>query len=148
VRLVGDAAARHSPLTFCGFGASVRGLAQTARGIAAAVEDPAARCAPCDAPVHAGTGALAALMAQPPRGMPAGDMNALLDAAFAVLHGMGNEAYAALLRDEMGPADFVRFLRETAARRPRVYREVFGSLGASAVGRWGVGMMRELVRAG
>jgi len=148
VRLVGDAAARHSPLTFCGFGASVRGLARTAGDLARAVEDPGARCAPCDAPVHAGTGALAALMAQPPRGMGPGDMNALLDAAFGVLHGMGNDDYAALLRDEMGPADFVRFLRETASLRPRVYREVFGSLGVGAVGRWGVGMVRELMRAG
>ena len=148
VRLVGDAAARHSPLTFCGFGASVRSLARTAEEIGRAAENPDARSVPCDAPVHAGTGALAALMARPPRRMAAGEMNALLDTAFSVLHGMGNDAYAALLRDEMGPADFIRFLRTTAGIRPRVYREVFGSLGVGAVGRWGAGLMRELVRAG
>jgi lycopene cyclase CruA len=100
-----------------------------------------------DAPVHSGTGALAALMAKPAGGARAGEMNALLDTAFAVLHAMGNDAYAALLRDEMQPADFVRFLRETAARRPEVYREVVSTLPLRAIGRWGAGLARELYRA-
>ncbi|WP_437984224.1 lycopene cyclase [Sorangium sp. So ce117] len=150
VRLVGDAAARHSPLTFCGFGANVRELAATAADLARAVREPGARrtSAPArDAPVHSGTGALAALMAKPAGGARAGEMNALLDTAFAVLHAMGNDAYAALLRDEMQPADFVRFLRETAARRPEVYREVVSTLPLRAIGRWGAGLARELYRA-
>ncbi|WP_437279595.1 lycopene cyclase [Sorangium sp. So ce375] len=147
VRLVGDAAARHSPLTFCGFGASVRGLATTAADLARAVREPGAPAAERDAPVHAGTGALAALMAKPAGGARAGEMNALLNTAFAVLHAMGNDAYAALLRDEMQPADFVRFLRETAARRPEVYREVVSALPLRAIGRWGAGLARELYRA-
>ncbi|WP_437943809.1 lycopene cyclase [Sorangium sp. So ce281] len=150
VRLVGDAAARHSPLTFCGFGANVRELAATAADLARAVREPGARRALAtarDAPVHSGTGALAALMAKPAGGARAGEMNALLDTAFAVLHAMGNDAYAALLRDEMQPADFVRFLRETAARRPEVYREVVSALPLRAIGRWGAGLARELYRA-
>ncbi|MGK4007486.1 lycopene cyclase [Sorangium sp. So ce1036] len=147
VRLVGDAAARHSPLTFCGFGASVRELATTAADLARAVEDPGAPRAARDAPVHSGTGALAALMARPAGGARAGEMNALLDTAFAVLHAMGNDAYAALLRDEMQPADFIRFLRETAARRPEVYREVVRALSLRALGRWGAGLARELLRS-
>ncbi|XYH99133.1 lycopene cyclase [Sorangium sp. So ce1128] len=147
VRLVGDAAARHSPLTFCGFGANVRELAATAADLARAVREPGAPSAARDAPVHAGTGALAALMARPPGGARGGEMNALLNTAFAVLHAMGNDTYAALLRDEMQPADFVRFLRETAARRPEVYREVVSALPIRAIGRWGAGLARELYRA-
>ncbi|MGK3967009.1 lycopene cyclase [Sorangium sp. So ce118] len=147
VRLVGDAAARHSPLTFCGFGANVRELAATAADLARAVREPGAPSAARDAPVHAGTGALAALMARPPGGARGGEMNALLNTAFAVLHAMGNDSYAALLRDEMQPADFVRFLRETAARRPEVYREVVSALPIRAIGRWGAGLARELYRA-
>jgi len=153
VVLVGDAAARHSPLTFCGFGATLRSLGPSADAILRAVERPteAANGVMCDAPIHTGTGALARLMASPsldPRRKD--EMNALLDTAFATLHSMGsmgNEAYAALLRDEMSPDDFVRFLRQTAAKRPRVYVDVFGSLGALEVGRWGSGILRELLRA-
>ena len=102
----------------------------------------------CDAPVHAGAGALAAVMARPPRRMGTEGMNALLDTAFSVLHARGNEFYASLLRDEMSAADFVGFLRKTAALRPSVYREALGALGAGAIGRWGTGLLREYVRAG
>jgi lycopene cyclase CruA len=59
---------------------------------------------------------------------------------------MGEDAYAGLLRDEMSADAFVRFLRETAARRPQVYREVFGALPLGAIGRWGAGLVRELAR--
>jgi lycopene cyclase CruA len=149
--LVGDAAARHSPLTFCGFGATVRSLKFTADAI---VDQLAPRHAPpkggvvCDAPIHAGTGALARLMATPSAD-PArkGELNDLLDVSFRVLHSMGNDAYAALLRDEMSPADFIRFLRTTAALRPRVYRDVFTRMGPAEVGRWGLQIARELRRA-
>jgi lycopene cyclase CruA len=151
VVLVGDAAARHSPLTFCGFGATMRSLKSTADAIVAELEH--GRAPPnggvvCDAPIHAGTGALARLMATPsPDPARKGELNDLLDVAFRVLHSMGNDAYAALLRDEMSAADFLRFLRTTAALRPRVYRDVFTRIGPSEVGRWGLGIARELWRA-
>ncbi len=150
VVLVGDAAARHSPLTFCGFGCALRSLSGTVEAITAALADGrsiARDGVVCDAPIHAGTGALARMMASPSRDPArAGEINDLLDAAFSVLHGMGDAAYGALLRDEMPPADFVRFLRTTAALRPRVYRDVWGSLGPAEVGRWGLGLVRELWR--
>jgi lycopene cyclase CruA len=149
--LVGDAAARHSPLTFCGFGATVRALSTTATSIARVAEGRSSKGeakAACDAPIHAGTGALAMLMATPSAAPDrAGAMNALLDTAFSVLYSMGNDAHAALLRDEMSAAEFVRFLRETAARRPEVYREVLGALKVGALGRWGLALLRELYRA-
>ncbi len=148
VVLVGDAAARHSPLTFCGFGSALRSFAPTAEAITRAVTAGFAHdVAPEDAPIHTGTGALARLMCTPSRAPArANELNDLLDTAFSVLHGMGDEAYGALLRDEMSPRDFIRFLRTTAALRPRVYREVLGSLKLGGLGRWGLGMVRELYR--
>ncbi len=150
VALVGDAAARHSPLTFCGFGATTRGLRATADAIAGALSGGASIEGGMagDAAIHAGTGALARMMATPSRDpRRAGELNDLLDAAFRALHAMGNDAYGALLRDEMAPADFLRFLRTTASRRPRVFRDVWGSLRPGEVGRWGAGIVRELWRA-
>ncbi|UQA61883.1 FAD-dependent oxidoreductase [Polyangium aurulentum] len=148
VVLVGDAAARHSPLTFCGFGSALRSFALLADVIARAVETGSAHeKALADAPIHAGTGALARLMCTPSRSPArANELNALLDTAFSTLHEMGDEAYGALLRDEMSPRDFIRFLRTTAARRPRVYRDVLGSLRLGALGRWGLGLVREIYR--
>lgn len=149
VALVGDAAARHSPLTFCGFGATTRGLLHTADAIAGSLAGGASieGGVVSDAAIHAGTGALARMMATPSQD-PArkGELNDLLDAAFRTLHAMGNEAYGALLRDEMAPADFLRFLHTTAGLRPRVYRDVWGSLSPGEVGRWGAGIVRELWR--
>jgi lycopene cyclase CruA len=149
VVLVGDVAARHSPLTFCGFGSALRSFALVAEAIAQAAQQPSAlpRLSFADDPIHTGTGALSRMMATPPLAPGrAGELNTLLDAAFAVLYRMGDEAYGALLRDEMGPADFLQFLRETAALRPRVYRDVLVQLGLPSLGRWGLGLARELLR--
>lgn len=136
--LTGDAAARHSPLTFCGFGATLRSLAGGAERIERAIEGGAeAEVLAKDAPIHGLTGALAAMLASPPRD-PArrGDLNDLLDTAFGTLAGMGEAPFAALLRDEMGGADFVTFLTRTASLRPRVYLDVARSLGPRAALRW------------
>jgi lycopene cyclase CruA len=150
VALVGDAAARHSPLTFCGFGATARSLRHTADALAGALSGGPGITGGVvsDDAIHAGTGALARMMATPSRDpRRKGELNDLLDAAFHTLHAMGNEAYAALLRDEMAPADFLRFLYSTSTLRPRVYRDVWGSLSPGEVGRWGAGIARELWRA-
>jgi lycopene cyclase CruA len=142
VMLVGDAAARHSPLTYCGFGAALRSLAGTADEVARRVERLGAEGACDDAPIHALTGALARLMAS---GAFHGDaLNRLLDAAFATLHELGEESYAALLRDEMRPADFVAFLRRTAVRHPAVWRQVMVGLGPWTAARWGAGVARSV----
>lgn len=142
--LVGDAAALHSPLTFCGFGAMLRSFAPTAARVAARVEGrPAVE--PSDEPVHALTGALAALMARPPADGEA--LNELLDAAFATLAELGEPAYASLLQDRMGPEAFVDFLRRTSRRRPAVYGEVLRGLGPAALLGWGASVATGLVRA-
>ncbi|HEY7953641.1 MAG TPA: hypothetical protein VII38_00050, partial [Polyangia bacterium] len=63
-------------------------------------------------------------------------VNRLLDAAFASLAELGNETYAAFVRDEIGFRDFVRFLRRTAERHPTVYDEVFATLTKGELTRW------------
>jgi lycopene cyclase CruA len=144
VVLVGDAAARHSPLTYCGFGATLRSLAPAADAIARALDNPRAdlRSIVDDAPVHALTGALAHMMAS--RTFNDDELNALLDAAFHTLYGMGNAPYAQLLRDEMKPRAFIGFLRKTAARHPAAWGKIMRGIGVGVVGRWGLGLARSV----
>lgn len=151
VVLVGDSAARHSPLTFCGFGNALRSFQRVADAIAIAASassgDVPADIFP-DAPIHAGTGGLTRLMALPPENKArAGELNALLDTAFETLFEMGDASYGALLRDEMSAQDFVRFLRLVSAKRPQVWREALAGLRLFGLGRWGIGIARELFRA-
>jgi lycopene cyclase CruA len=145
VVLVGDAAARHSPLTFCGFGSMLRAFQPAAREIAMAIDEgraPARDVVPEDA-VHMWTGALATVMAS---GALAGPkLNGLLDAAFGVLEEMGNDDFAALLQDRMGGQRFTEFLRRTGARHPVVYRDVLRALGPMSAARWGVRLAREVL---
>lgn len=137
ILLLGDAAARHSPLSFCGFGGTLRSLGPAVSRIAAAIDrrrEHLLGTVVDDRPLHAATGLLARMMVEP-EGDPQA-LNRLFDAAFGALHAMGNETYASLLRDEMGPADFVRFLGGTGLRRPRLLYDVPAQLGASALARW------------
>jgi lycopene cyclase CruA len=145
VVLVGDAAARHSPLTFCGFGSMLRSFQPAAREIAMAIDEgraPTPDVVPEDA-VHMWTGALATVMASGALGGP--KLNGLLDAAFGVLEEMGNDEFAALLQDRMNGQRFTEFLRQTGARHPIVYREVLRALGPMAAARWGVRLAREVL---
>lgn len=146
IALVGDAAARHSPLTYCGFGATLRSVQAASGRVMAALEDSRAPLDPVvhDTTLHQGTGALAHMIASPPDDPV--KLNGLLDTAFGTLHAMGNEAYGRMLRDEMSGADFARFLQRTSMRNPSVYPWVFRVLGASGVGRWGAGVLRGLAR--
>ena len=142
--LFGDAAARHSPLTFCGFGSMLRSFRPAARTIAQAIADrmtPAGLHA--DEPIHAWTGALARVMAS--GAMQGESLNALLDDAFATLEEMGNDAFAALLQDRMEVSSFTTFLRRTAWRHPAVYREVLGALGPRASARWAASLLAGVV---
>jgi lycopene cyclase CruA len=143
VVLVGDAAARHSPLTFCGFGSMLRSFEPAAYEIATAVAEgraPARNVVPDD-PIHAWTGALATVMASGALGGP--KLNGLLDAAFGVLEDMGNDDFEALLKDRMNGRRFTEFLRQTGARHPIVYREVLRALGPISAARWGARLARE-----
>lgn len=145
VVLVGDAAARHSPLTFCGFGSMLRSFQPAAREIATAIEEgraPARDVVPED-PVHMWTGALATVMAS--GALPGPKLNDLLDAAFGVLEEMGNDEFEALLKDRMTGQRFTEFLRRTGARHPIVYREVLRALGPMSAARWGVRLAREVL---
>jgi len=144
VFLVGDAAARQSPLTYCGFGHMLRTFSATASRIERQLQSGAdvanhdGESAEREA-LHAGTGALSLMMSSPPADPArAGELNALLDAAFGTLEEMGQDSYRDLLRDDMHPRDFIEFLRRTARRHPAVYPRVFDRLGSRAVARWGM----------
>jgi lycopene cyclase CruA len=150
VVLVGDAASRHSPLTMCGFGAMLRSFEPAARELARAIDSGSAPRSKGgsladDRPIHALTGALALLMALPPRDPKA--LNHLLDAAFGTLASLPDDSYAELLRDEMMPDSLIRFLRAISLRHPGVYADVLGVLPAPALGRWGLRVALEAVRA-
>jgi lycopene cyclase CruA len=144
--LVGDAAARHSPLTMCGFGSMVRSFVPVAARLARQAMEPSARTRAGmvseEEPVHAFTGALARMVASRTLG-PA--LNDLLDAAFGVLAEMGNDAYVALLQDRMSARDFTVFLRQTARRQPRVYGQVMLALGPQATARWAAHLATRLL---
>lgn len=146
VVLVGDAASRHSPLTYCGFGATLRSLEPAADAIVRGLGEGRAELGTVvdDARVHSLTGALAHMMAS--RAFRGDELNGLLDAAFHSLYDLGNERYASLLRDEMSPSGVVDFLRRTAARHPAVWGKVARGLGPGAAMRWSLGVGRALVR--
>lgn len=147
VVLSGDVAARHSPLTFCGFGSMLRSFGPAADALHRALEQgsPPDSHLMQDAPIHRWTGALAKLMAS---GRFRGNaMNDLLDAAFSTLHAMGNDDYAACLKDTMTAARFYRFVRDTARKRPEVFGDVLRGLGPSASMRWAGSVLSEAVRS-
>lgn len=140
--LVGDAAARHSPLTFCGFGSMLRSFRPVASRVAAMLDDEGATApAPDDEPIHAWTGALARLMAS--GALRGQEQNALLDTAFGSLAEMGQEPYAALLQDRMSARAFLDFVTRTARRRPRVFADVLRGLGLWDATRWSLRVARE-----
>jgi lycopene cyclase CruA len=142
VVLVGDAAARHSPLTFCGFGSMLRRFRPIAASLATAIERGRAPTEPLahEEDIHAWTGLLARLMAT--GALQGNSMNALLGDAFATLSEMGNAHYADLLKDRMSGRDFIAFLRTTSKRHPAVYEEVLRSLGPLHAGRWGLRLLK------
>jgi lycopene cyclase CruA len=142
VVLVGDAAARHSPLTFCGFGSMLRSFQSVARTIADRVEggnsDGAAR--EFDEAIHGWTGLLARMMAS--EALTGDRLNTLLNHAFYTLYEQGNDVYASLLRDEMSARAFVHFLRQTAKKHPAVYTQVLGALGPMPAARWAMNLVK------
>jgi lycopene cyclase CruA len=81
-----------------------------------------------------------ALMMVPGRrpGADPSDVNRLLDAAFASLAELGDEVYGAFVRDQIGFADFIAFMRATARRRPSMYDDVFRQLSPTEIARWSV----------
>jgi lycopene cyclase CruA len=149
VLLVGDAAARHSPLTFCGFGSMIRSFLPVGDGLCARLaEDRLDRRALAsvwrEPPGLQVMGGLT-LMMVPGRGRPGrdpDDVNRLLDAAFATLSEMGNDIYGAFVRDQIGFRDFVTFMRRTAARRPGLYDEVLAHMSKAEIARWSMRLGR------
>lgn len=156
VLLVGDAASRHSPLTFCGFGSMVRSFWPMVQGLCQLLaRDRLARrdlsgIWPDDRALRV-MGALT-LMMSPREGGPwlKGDpdgLNRLLDAAFAEVAEMGESIYAAFLQDRISFADFVRFTTGTARRQPDIYRKVWQQLRPGEIAAWMARMMELRLHA-
>ena len=142
VLLVGDAAGRHSPLTFCGFGSMIRSFLPVADALRTRLDDDRldARSLASvwrEPPGLAVMGGLTLMMVPGRRrSVDPADVNRLLDAAFASLAEMGDEVYGAFVRDQIGFSDFIRFMRATARRRPSIYDDVFSVLSPSEIARW------------
>lgn len=142
VLLVGDAAGRHSPLTFCGFGSMIRSFLPVADALRERLGDDRvdARALASvwrEPPGLAVMGGLTLMMV--PGRRPSSDpqaVNQLLDAAFASLAELGDDVYGAFVRDQIGFSDFMRFMRATAKRRPSIYDEVFAQLSKAEIARW------------
>ena len=129
VLLVGDAAGRHSPLTFCGFGSALRSFGPVTARVALLLEEDRldrrslSSCwtEPGSLAIH---GAMALMMidrgglgtARDPQAI-----NRLLEAAFTALESQGEEAFRAFLQDGAQPGSVARMLRDTARARPGVY---------------------------
>jgi lycopene cyclase CruA len=142
VLLVGDAAGRHSPLTFCGFGAMIRSFLPVAAGVRARLDDDRLDAAALAALWHEPPslqvmGGLTLMMVSGRRpGADPAHVNRLLDAAFSSLAELGDEVYAAFVRDQIGFSDFVRFMRATARRHPSIFDDVFQQLSPGELWRW------------
>jgi lycopene cyclase CruA len=142
VLLVGDAAGRHSPLTFCGFGSMIRSFLPVARALMERLErdrlDRRSLASVWSEPPGLQVMGALTLMMVPGRGEardPA-DINRLLDAAFTTLSEMGNDVYAAFVRDQIGFRDFMRFMQKTAKKRPTIYDEVFSVMSKGELAKW------------
>ena len=164
VLLVGDAAGRHSPLTFCGFGSMIRSFKPVSDGIRARLdadrleqrslagiwdEPPALRLLGALSLMmvpRAGRGAFGR-----PRGdgerQGEGDINQLLDTAFGALASLGDEVFGQMVRDEIRLPDFVRFMRLTARRRPGIYHEAFQQLSPAELATWSMHFARLAARS-
>jgi lycopene cyclase CruA len=133
VVLVGDAAGRHSPLTFCGFGSMMRSFHPVAQALAERLAaDRLSQRALTEVwgepPGLKVMGGLALTMSPRPGSGAGQEINHLLDVAFASLAELGEDVYGRFIRDEVGFADFCRFLGAIARRHPGVYRQVLRHL--------------------
>jgi lycopene cyclase CruA len=149
VLLVGDAAGRHSPLTFCGFGSMIRSFLPVADALIDRLSsgrlDAGSLAAAWREPPGLQVMGGLTLMMVPGRDTGARDpsaVNALLDAAFRSLHELGDDTYGQFVRDEIGFRDFIRFMRRTARRHPTVYDEVFARLTPGEIARWTLRLAR------
>lgn len=144
VFLVGDAAGRHSPLTFCGFGSMIRSFLPIGDGLLRLLARDQLDSSSLESlwqepPALKVLGGLT-LMMSPPLSSDGVDqpdtINELLNAAFSTLYAMGEETYRRFLQDDVDGPTFVRFMLGSAQQHPEVYRKVFRYLSLSEVTTW------------
>lgn len=141
--LVGDAAGRHSPLTFCGFGSMVRSFWPVAQAIDAALRadrlDAASLEAAWQEPPCLGVMGGLALMMDAGRMRGRSDpqaINGLLEVAFSTLAAQGERTYAAFVKDELEGPDFEAFMWAVARQRPMVWTEALSRLQPHELWAW------------
>lgn len=144
--LVGDAAGRQSPLTFCGFGAMLRSLERASASIAQAAQGTeAVSQAVDDAPVHQVTGVLALMLARAHRNNK-DKTNRLLNAAFNALQSRGRVSMNSLLQDTMSRNEAVDFLWDVGQRYQGVWPAVWRQLGPTDALTWAWRLRQPLMR--
>lgn len=144
VLLVGDAAGRHSPLTFCGFGSMVRSFLPIAEGVLRLLArnrlDARSLAALWHEPSALKVMGGLTLMMSPPLTADGSDepatINELLNAAFSTLHAQGEDTYRRFLQDDVDGPTFVRFMLGAADKHPDVYLKVFRYLSITEASTW------------
>lgn len=139
---VGDAAARQSPLTFCGFGSLVRSFGPTVDALVPLLEEDRLSRAHLartwsDPPQLPLMGLLPLMMMD--RGGfgadPAG-INRLLDVAFGALAGLGPETFGRFVRDQADAQEVLQFMLAVGRRYPAVFRDAAVNLKPSETLKW------------
>jgi len=142
--LVGDAAGRHSPLTFCGFGSMIRSFFPISEGLLGLLERDRLDAKSLAAlwfepPALKVLGGLTLMMSPPllSDGFEAPDtVNDLLNAAFSSLFAEGEDTYRRFLQDDVDAKTFVRFMWASAHKHPAVYEKAFRYLSTQEMATW------------
>ncbi|MBI1270262.1 lycopene cyclase [bacterium] len=144
IYLLGDAAARHSPLTFCGFGNLIRSFSTIGDGLADLLrEDRLDRAflsrVNCEQEGLRVMGGLALMMIGDRPGLDEDPhlINALLDDAFAALSARGEDIYRDFMQDRIRFQQFLPYMLAVARSRPTVWQEVYRRMSASELFDYG-----------
>jgi len=121
---LGDAAALQSPLTFCGFGSTVRNLRRITTLLALALRDDCLSAADlAHIRAYEAVPALARAFSKFMIGRPSGrpeQVNETLNVFCGILNDLGERAAVAFFRDRIGWADYTRLILRTARVYPRI----------------------------
>ena len=149
VLLVGDAAGRHSPLTFCGFGSMIRSFLPVADALRERLADD-----------RLDARALASVWREPPGLQVMGGLTLMMVPGATRARATRTTSIACSTPPSLrcpssatrstarscairsAFADFMRFMRATAKRRPSIYDEVFAQLSPAEIARWSLRLGR------
>jgi lycopene cyclase CruA len=131
---LGDAAAFQSPLTFCGFGSSVRNVRRITTLLAWALQHDCLRAddlqrIQASETVPAVARAFSKFMiAKPESKEPAWQVNETLNVFCRVLNDLGPQVTKDFFKDRIGWRDYTQLVLNTPRYYPRIYRLAFSTL--------------------